>query len=151
MEGHNDRINQKIGINRQNINGIGQGIDRIGQVIDRIVQVNDRIVQANDIIGQGIDRIDQGMNRIQQLIEQLMGGNDLPVNGLTPERVENFEHFAAPESLVGEQCIVCLKDLDVGMQMVRLDCHVSHYLCKTCTDEWFKDHKTCPTCNHIFN
>ena len=31
------------------------------------------------------------------------------VNGLTPERIEKFEHFAADESLVGEQCIFALR------------------------------------------
>ena len=88
----------------------------------------------------------------QQAFEELFArtrGNDL--TGLTAERIEKFEHFAADDSLVGEQCIVCLVDLEVGTQMVRLDCHVSHYLCKSCTDEWFRNHKTCPTCNHIFN
>ena len=72
-------------------------------------------------------------------------------NGLTPVRIEKFEHFAADESLEGEQCLVCMKELGSGTQMVRLDCYVSHYLCKICADTWFKDHKTCPTCRHEFN
>ena len=85
----------------------------------------------------------EAVQRVEEILQQLIG--------LTPERIELFEHFSADESFVDEQCIVCLEDLEVGTQMVRLDCHVSHYLCKTCTDEWFKDHKTCPTCNHVFN
>ena len=72
-------------------------------------------------------------------------------NGLTPQRIAKFEHFTADESLVGEKCIVCLDELEVGTKMVRLDCHVSHFLCNTCTDAWFKNHITCPLCKHVFN
>ena len=122
-------------------------LDNIGNnFVNVCVGVNNVLIELTNIW--------EGLGRIRQNVAELLGamrGNDLPVNGLTPERIEQFEHFAADESLVGEQCIVCLKDLEIGTQMVRLDCHVSHYLCKTCTDEWFKDHKTCPTCNHVFN
>ena len=67
-----------------------------------------------------------------------------------PDRVRKFEHFSADESLVNEQCIVCLEDLRVGMEMVRLGCHVSHYLCKICAHAWFEKHNNCPLCNHVF-
>ena len=73
------------------------------------------------------------------------------VQGLTSERIERFEQFDADESMVGERCLVCMSDLEVGTKMVRLDCHVDHYLCKTCAHGWFKDHNTCPTCRHVFN
>ena len=71
--------------------------------------------------------------------------------GLTSERIEKFEHFTADESLVGEQCLVCMNDLEIGMEIVRLDCHVDHILCKVCVAKWFKNHKTCPTCRQKFN
>ena len=71
--------------------------------------------------------------------------------GLTPERIEKFQHFDADESMVGEQCIVCMNDLDIGTKMVRLDCHVDHCLCKVCADRWFEDHNTCPNCRHAFD
>ena len=71
--------------------------------------------------------------------------------GLSPGRIRRFEHFTAGESIVGEQCIVCLDDLQVGMDMVRLDCHVSHCFCKKCTDAWFKDHNKCLLCNQEFS
>ena len=70
--------------------------------------------------------------------------------GLTSERIEKFEHFTADESLVGEQCLICMNDLEFGMEMVRLDCHVDHILCKVCVAKWFKNHKTCLTCRHAF-
>ena len=70
--------------------------------------------------------------------------------GLLPEIIEKFEHFTADESLVGEQCVICMNDFEIGMEMVRLDCHVDHILCKVCVEKWFKSHKTCPTCRHAF-
>ena len=75
---------------------------------------------------------------------------DVNNNGLTPARIGKFKHFAADESLVGERCLVCMNDLEVGTPMVRLDCHVDHILCKTCVDTWFKDNKSCPTCRQVF-
>ena len=81
----------------------------------------------------------------------LMRQRDPVVRGLTPERIENFEHFDADESMVGERCIICMDDLEVGTKMVRLDCHVDHYLCQKCANSWFKDHKTCPTCRRVFS
>ena len=70
--------------------------------------------------------------------------------GLSRKRIEKFEHFTADESLVGEKCLICMSDLEIGMEMVRLDCHVDHIWCKVCVKKWFKDHKTCPTCRHAF-
>ena len=81
----------------------------------------------------------------------LVWGYQGNLRGLSSERILKFEHFAADESLVGENCLVCMSDLIIGMQMVRLSCHVDHILCKTCVDKWFEDHKTCPTCRHEFN
>ena len=104
----------------------------------RIVQQREQEMMQQEV--QRVRRIVQQRRRMQQL-----------VTGLTPEKIGRFEHFAADESLVGEQCVVCLEDLQVGTQMVRLDCHVSHYFCKKCTDAWFKDHNKCPLCNHVFN
>ena len=73
-----------------------------------------------------------------------------PVTGLTPARIGRFEHFTANESMVGEKCIVCLEDLEAGTEMVRLDCHVSHYFCRNCTYGWFENDNTCPYCNRVF-
>ena len=97
--------------------------------------------------------LQQDIEQLQQAVlqEYQMLGRWLLNIGLTAERIGRFEHFNADESLVGEDCIVCLDELQIGVQMVRLDCHVNHYLCKKCTDAWFKDHKKCPLCNHVFN
>ena len=87
------------------------------------------------------------VNRLQQ---QQQHQRQQQQTGLTPERIERFEHFNADESLVGEQCIVCMDELQIDTEMVRLDCHVDHILCKKCTDNWFKDHNTCPSCRNVF-
>ena len=68
--------------------------------------------------------------------------------GLTLKRIEKFHHFQADKSLNDEKCICCMDELQVGRVMVRLDCE--HLLCKICTDKWFADNKTCPTCRRSF-
>ena len=72
------------------------------------------------------------------------------LKGLTSKRIRKFQRFDADESMIGEQCIVCMNDLVVGTKMVRLDCHVDHYLCKVCAYGWFEEHNTCPTCRQKF-
>ena len=91
----------------------------------------------------------QLQQRVVQIVRRRVA--HMLANGLTRDRIEKFEHFSADESLVGDQCTICFEDLKVGTKMVRLDCHTSHYLCKTCTDNWFKEHNKCPLCNHVFH
>ena len=98
-----------------------------------------------------IEQINQRLEQLQLEVLQQLEQQAMQQTGLTAERIKRFEHFNADESLVGEDCIVCLDELQIGTGMVRLDCHVNHYLCKKCTDAWFKDHKKCPLCNHVFN
>ena len=93
----------------------------------------------------------QFQQHVQQQLQQQLQRVQQPVTGLTPVRIGSFEHFTANESMVGEKCKVCHDDLEAGTEMVRLECHVSHYFCKTCIDAWFKNHNKCPTCNHVFN
>ena len=71
--------------------------------------------------------------------------------GLSAERIQKFEHFTADQSLVGEQCLICMEDLKVGTQMVRLDCHVDHILCKKCVGKWFKNKKTLLINHYVVN
>ena len=88
-------------------------------------------------------------DRFQQVRNSLQGG--FYVGGLTPERLAKFQHFDADQSMVGERCVVCLDDLEVGTKMVRLGCHADHCLCKSCAEGWFKCHNTCPICRRVFN
>ena len=70
--------------------------------------------------------------------------------GLTPERIQQFEQFTADESFVGEQCVICMEDIEIGRNMMRLDCDGQHTFCQVCIERWFENHKTCPTCRHAF-
>ena len=68
--------------------------------------------------------------------------------GLTPERIKRFHHFEADESIVGDQCNVCMEDVEIERKMMRLDC--KHIFCQVCIEGWFADHNTCPICRHLF-
>ena len=70
--------------------------------------------------------------------------------GLSSERIQQFLQFKADESHVGDQCQVCLEEVEVGRLMKQLDCGGRHSFCSVCIDQWFANHKTCPICRHIF-
>ena len=70
--------------------------------------------------------------------------------GLSPERIQQFLLFEADESHVGDQCQVCLEEVEVGKLMKQLDCGGRHSFCSVCIDQWFAEHKTCPICRHLF-
>ena len=70
--------------------------------------------------------------------------------GLTPERIQQFERFTADESFVDDQCVICMEEIEIGRNMMRLDCDGQHTFCQVCIERWFNDHKTCPICRHNF-
>ena len=70
--------------------------------------------------------------------------------GLTPQRIKQFEQFTADESHVGDQCVICMGDIEIGRNMMRLDCDGQHIFCQVCIEGWFADHNTCPICRHAF-
>ena len=70
--------------------------------------------------------------------------------GLTPQRIQQFEPFQADESFVGDQCVICMEDIEVGRNMTRLDCDGHHTFCQVCIEGWFSGHNTCPICRHRF-
>ena len=90
-------------------------------------------------------QLQENQQHLQEIVQE-----DIPLRGLTAERIGEFKNFVSDQTMLSDRCIICLDDLKVGMQMVRLDCHVDHYLCRVCADGWFKDHNTCPTCRHEF-
>jgi len=70
--------------------------------------------------------------------------------GLTSARFQQFEKFQADDFHVGDQCVICQGDIEVGRSMMRLDCDGQHTFCRVCIEGWFANHKTCPTCRHTF-
>ena len=76
--------------------------------------------------------------------------NELLHKGLSSERIQQFMQFEADESHVGDQCQVCLEEVEVRRLMKQLDCEGRHSFCSVCIDQWFANHKTCPICRHVF-
>ena len=70
--------------------------------------------------------------------------------GLTPQRIQQFEQFQADDSFVGDQCVICMEDIEIGRNMMRLDCDGQHTFCQSCIEGWLADHNTCPVCRHKF-
>ena len=92
-------------------------------------------------------------NELQQQVErvqlQVVEKKRQLLKGLSPETIKQFYHFAAGESLVGDQCSICMENIEVGRKMIRLDC--KHVFCQVCIEGWFADHNTCPNCRHVFH
>ena len=91
--------------------------------------------------------VDQRATELDDLIEDK---KKEVVKGLSPERIQQFLQFKADESHVGDQCQVCLEEVEVGRLMKQLDCGGRHSFCSVCIDQWFANHKTCPICRHVF-
>ena len=70
--------------------------------------------------------------------------------GLTFQRIQQFEQFTADESHVDDQCAICMGDIEAGRNMMRLNCNGNHTFCQFCIERWFADHNTCPICRHKF-
>ena len=77
--------------------------------------------------------------------------NEVPQQGLTPRMIRRFKLFIADESHVGDQCSICMEDINVGRKMRRLTCDGQHYFCQECIDGWLAKHNTCPLCRHNFD
>ena len=72
------------------------------------------------------------------------------LHGLSARTIRRFPLLTADESHVGDQCSICMEDIDVGRRMRRLTCDGHHCFCQECIEGWFFEHKTCPLCRHVF-
>ena len=82
--------------------------------------------------------------------QQLAAKIDTFRRGLSPERIQKFTQFTADQSHVGDECAICMGDIEIGRNMMRLNCDGQHTFCQVCIEGWFADHKTCPLCRHKF-
>ena len=96
--------------------------------------------------------IDRDVVRLDAEFDDLIAVkiNELLNKGLSSERIQQFLQFEADDSHVGDQCQVCLEEVEVGRLMKQLDCGGRHSFCSGCIDQWFANHKTCPICRHNF-
>ena len=82
--------------------------------------------------------------------EDFDDSDDEQQQGLSLQSIQQFEQFIADESFVGDQCVICMGDIEIGRNMMRLDCDGQHTFCQVCIEGWFADHNTCPVCRHKF-
>ena len=115
-------------------------VEKLGNLENKI---HKEIIKLSYAVRKIHDKIDEIQHQIDQKRQQLH-------KGLTPERIQEFQHFQADEQLAGERCAVCLDDVIVGRSMVRLDCEGRHVFCQHCVECWLADQNTCPTCRHVF-
>ena len=120
--------------NKENVMSV-TGKGKINQELKRLIQ------ELDQFIVQLIEQCSNFINSVNEIIEQ---------QGLTPQKIQQFEQFTADESFVGEQCVICMGDIEIGRNMMRLDCDGQHTFCQVCIERWFDEHKTCPTCRHEF-
>ena len=71
-------------------------------------------------------------------------------HGLSPKSIQRFHLFTANDEFVGQQCAICLQDINVGRRMRRLTCDGNHAFCPGCCETWFANNNTCPLCRHAF-
>ena len=98
-------------------------------------------------------KVDETFNNIYIIALNLLqqDENDVQSQGLSKETIRTFNLFTADESHVGDQCTICMEEIDVGRRMRRLTCDGQHYFCQQCIEGWFADHNTCPLCRHKFD
>ena len=133
------------------ISKVNQDIDRLYDFILRD-PVNYRGFDFSPInsIVERIERAGGGEQTLEDRQLWLAALQEIARQAPSLARIRKFERFCADESLAGGQCMVCLEDLRVGTEMIRLGCHVTHYLCHNCAHSWFEKNNKCPMCNHVF-
>ena len=93
-------------------------------------------------------KAEETSDRLQNLLRNLPEQHQ---QRLSSKKVRSFKVFTTDESHVGQQCNICLEEIDVGRIMRRLTCDGQHYFCQQCIDGWFAEHNTCPLCRHKFD
>ena len=69
---------------------------------------------------------------------------------MTRQRIQQLEQFTADESFVGDQCVIGMRDIEIGKNMMRFDCDGQQISCQFCIKGWFANKKTCSICRHNF-
>ena len=123
------------------------GIDKAKNPAEHLQLRNE---QAKNDIDQLLKLQTEMLDKKQLVRQQIVARIQELDKGLSPERVQQFSRFAADESHVGDQCVICMRDIEVGRNMMRLDCDGQHTFCQICIEGWFAEHNTCPICRHTF-
>ena len=127
--------------------------------IEDIYQNIRKIHKENGAIEVFRTEVENSFNEIKQYIEYLRPNlpQSQPQNQTVNKkvvtavaRVRDFEYFPADESMAGETCVLGTTDIEVGTEMVRLNCKGRHVFCRQCMDNWFRENSTCPLCRQVF-
>ena len=112
-------------------------------LIDELEQIQVELNSKYENIMEDIRHYEERSRRLQDL-------NNEEQQGLSSQRLQKFEQFQADESFVDDQCVICMGDIEIGRNMMRLDCDGQHTFCQVCIEGWFAIKKTCPICRHVF-
>ena len=112
-------------------------------LIEELEQIQVELNSKYENIMEDIRHYEERSRRLQDL-------NNEEQQGLTAQRLQKFEQFQADESFVDDQCVICMGDIEIGRNMMRLDCDGQHTFCQVCIEGWFATKKTCPICRHVF-
>ena len=110
-------------------------------------------VELNQKLDNFLNQIcQQILQRINEMDDEIDfdDSDDEQQQGLTFQTIQKFETFQADKLIVGDQCAICMEEIETGRNMMRLDCDGQHTFCKICIERWFAEHNSCPICRHTF-
>ena len=96
------------------------------------------------------EKREEALQQFRVVFDEIQQQRNVQLQGLSATSIRKFPLITADESHVGEQCTICMEDVDVGRRMRRLTCDGQHYFCQECIEGWFAEHNTCPICRHVF-
>ena len=118
---------------------------------ERLGLLREQLIQFKVILNE---KLESFQDRLFQQVTEMPYLPETPPydghQGLTIQRIQQFKQFQADENFVGNQCMICLGEFEIGRNMMRLDCDGQHIFCQLCIEGWFADHNTCPICRHLF-
>ena len=112
-------------------------------LIEELEQIQVELNSKYENIMEDIRHYEERSRRLQDL-------NNEEQQGLSAQRLQKFEQFQADESFVDDQCVICMGDINIGKNIMRLDCDGQHTFCQVCIEEWFDTKKTWPICRDVF-
>ena len=116
------------------------------------IKIKQAILKESSTYDKFRQKASETIHRLTDIFTNLQQQhNENQQQGLTQERIRRFQLFMADESNVGDQCSICMEEIDVGRRMRRLDCDGQHAFCQVCIEGWFAGHNSCPLCRHKFD
>ena len=77
-------------------------------------------------------QLNENYQKFFNFVNYIIHIDDDNLRGLTPKRIQQFKQFTSNESFVRDQCVICQEDIEIGRNMMRLDCDGQHTFCQVC-------------------